>query len=75
MDRLIEEFVLYVYKNPDKDVESILNRYIRTLKEEEREKITGMSPLLLESGKAANEAEACMRELIINEAKDYYHLE
>ena len=27
MDRLIEEFVLYVYKNQDKDVESILNRY------------------------------------------------
>ena len=75
MDRLIEGFVLYVYRNPDKDVESILNLYVRTLSEEERKCIAGMSPLFLETGKAATRAEACMRELIIKEANNYYHLE
>ena len=75
MDRLIEEFVLDVYKNQDKDVESILNRYIRSLKEEDRERIAGMSPLFLESGTAARQAKASMRELIIKEAKEFYHLE
>lgn len=75
MDKMIEEFILYVYKNPDEDIERVLNRYIRTLSEEARKKLTGMSPLFLESGKAANEAEACMREMIIREAKEYYHME
>lgn len=75
MDKMIEEFILYVYKNPDEDIEHVLNRYIRTLSEEDRKSLTGMSPLFLESGRAATEAEACMRELIIKEAKDYYNLE
>ena len=75
MDKLVEEFILYVYKNPNEDIERVLNRYVRSLSEEDRKSLTGMSPLLLESGRAACEAEACMRELIIKEARDYYNLE
>ena len=75
MDRLVEGFILYVYKNPNEEIERVLNSYIRSLSEEDRKSLTGMSPLLLESGQAACEAEACMRELIIKEAKTYYNLE
>ena len=75
MDKLVEEFILYVYKNPNEDIERVLNRYVRSLSEEDRKSLTGMSPLLLESGRAACEAEACMGELIIKEARDYYNLE
>ena len=47
MDKLVEEFILYVYKNPNEDIERVLNRYVRSLSEEDRKSLTGMSPLLL----------------------------
>lgn len=67
MNEIVDRFVLFVYRNPTEDIYMLLNRYVRSLTEEEQKQIIGMSPLLLEAGISALEAEPIMKKMIMEE--------
>ena len=67
VNEIIDNFILFVYKNPTEDIHMLLNRYVRSLTEEELKQINGMSPLLLETGLSALEAEPIMKKMIMEE--------
>lgn len=67
MDKIIDKFVLFVFKNPEEDVLDLFNRFVYSLSLEEQEKINDVIPLVIESGTATREAPEKIQQLIIDE--------
>lgn len=70
MDKITDRFVLFVYKNPDEDVLSLLNRFVYSLTPEEREMLEEAVPLVLETGKAARDACNEVNDLILADIRE-----
>lgn len=70
MDKITDRFVLFVYKNPDQDILSLLNRFVYSLTPEERGLLEGAVPLVLETGRAAREACSEVKELILADIRE-----
>ena len=49
MDKIIDKFVLFVFKNPEEDVLDLFNRFVYSLSPDEQEKINDVIPLVIES--------------------------
>lgn len=67
MDKIIDKFVLFVFKNPEEDVLDLFNRFVYSLSPEEQEKINDVIPLVIESGTATREAPEKIQQIIIDE--------
>lgn len=67
MDKIIDKFVLFVFKNPEEDVLDLFNRFVYSLSPDEQEKINDVIPLVIESGAATREAPEKIQQLIIDE--------
>ena len=67
MDKIIDKFVLFVFKNPEEDVLDLFNRFVYSLSPDEQEKINDVIPLVIESGAATREAPEKIQQIIIDE--------
>ena len=67
MDKIIDKFVLFVFKNPEEDVLDLFNRFVYSLSPDEQERISDVIPLVIESGAATREAPEKIQQLIIDE--------
>lgn len=73
MDKIIDKFVLFVFRYPEDDILGLFNRFVYSLTPEEQEEISNLAPLVIESGNAAREAPDMVRQLIIDELDRKYH--
>lgn len=67
MDKIIDKFVLFVFKNPEEDVLDLFNRFVYSLSPDEQEKINDVIPLVIESGAATREAPEKIQQIILDE--------
>lgn len=73
MDKIIDKFVLFVFRHPEDDILGLFNRFVYSLTPKEQEEVSNLAPLVIESGNAAREAPDMVRQLIIDELDRKYH--
>ena len=73
MDKIIDKFVLFVFRHPEDDILGLFNRFVYSLTPKEQEEVSNLAPLVIESGTAAREAPDMVRQLIIDELGRKYH--
>lgn len=69
MGGMIDRFAYYAVTYKDMELESVFNRFLRTLTDEDRETAASRFALFLEAGRAAREAPGPVREKIIQKGR------
>ena len=50
MDKIIDKFVLFVFRHPEDDILGLFNRFVYSLTPKEQEEVSNLAPLVIESG-------------------------
>ena len=74
MDKIVDKFVEIVLAYPTVNIQSLFNRYMHTLSEEEIEEIGEYFPVILRAGEAARNASPEMKQLIIQSMHQTSHV-